>query len=83
MVFVNLGKAFNGIPREIVIQALRRQRGPERLTEHTTSRMKTVVGTSDEFKIRVVVHQQGSVLGSALFMTVMEEVTKEARGEAP
>lgn len=55
------------------------------LYEGTKSRMKTVVGikgTSNEFEIGVWV-QQGSALSPLLFITVMEEATKEAGGEAP
>lgn len=47
------------------------------LYEGTKSNITTVEGTSDEFKIRVRVHQ-GYVLGPLLFITAMEEATKEA-----
>lgn len=57
-VFVDLEKAFDRVPREIIRWALRRQRVPERLVESvmglyegTKSRMKTGVGTSEEFEI--------------------------------
>ncbi len=61
------------VPREIIRWALRRQRVPERLVESvmgqyegTQSRMKTVVGTSDEFEIGVRVHQGSPVARSCL-----------------
>ena len=41
--------------------------------------MKTVAGTSEAFDIRVGVHK-GSALNPQLFITVMEEATKLARG---
>ena len=43
---------------------------------------KTVAGTSEAFDIRVGVHQ-GSALSPLLFITVMEEATKLARGDGP
>ena len=42
------------------------------------SRVKTVAGTSEVFDIRV-----GPALSSLLFITVMEEATKLARGDGP
>ena len=50
------------------------------LYEGTTSRVETVASKSDKFKIGVGVHQ-GSALSPLLFIAVMEEVTKECRGE--
>ena len=46
------------------------------------SKVKTVGGASEAFDIRVGVHQ-GSALSSLLFITVMEEATKLARGDGP
>lgn len=87
--FVDLEKAFDRVPREIVKWALRRQHIPEklvRLTMATYESAKTVVksrvGVSDELDITVGVHQ-GSVLSPLLFITVMEEATKLARKGAP
>lgn len=45
-------------------------------------RMITVVGTLDEFKIGVWVHS-GSGLSLLLFITIIEEATKEAKREVP
>ena len=86
-VFVDLEKAFDCVPREVIEWALRRQRVPEKLVrmvmllyEGTTSRVKTVVGKSEKFKIGVGVHQ-GSALSPLLFIAVMEEAIKEFHGE--
>ncbi len=51
------------------------------LYENSTSKVKAPVGISEEFSIRVGVHQ-GSALSSLLFIVVMQEATKEARREA-
>ena len=84
-VFVDLERAFDGVPRENIRWALRRQKVPERLINmvmalyvNTKSRVKTGAGTSEEFEIRVGVHQ-GSALSPMLFVLVMEEATKEER----
>ena len=62
---------------------------PERLVAavmslyaESRSRVKTIVGTSEAFDIRVGVHQ-GSALSPLLFITVMEEATRVARGDGP
>jgi hypothetical protein len=88
-VFVDLEKAFDRVPRRVIEWALRRQGVPERLVEAvmalyvgTSSRVKTVVGTSEQFDIDVGVHQ-GSALSPLLFITVMEEATKHTRGQGP
>ena len=86
-IFVDLEKAFDRVPREAIRWALRRQKVPERLIilvmalyVNTRSRVKTGVGTSDEFEIKVGVHQ-GSALSPLLFVLVMEEAIRgERRG---
>ena len=88
-VFVDLEKAFDRVPRKAIEWALRKQKVPERLVAavmslyaESRSKVKTVVGTSGAFDIRVGVHQ-GLALSPLLFIMVMEEVTKLARGDGP
>ena len=88
-VFVDLEKAFDRIPRAAIRWALRRQLVPERLVSvimslytESRSQVRTPAGTSKPFDIGVGVHQ-GSPLSPLLFITVMEEATKAARGEGP
>ena len=84
-VFVDLEKAFDRVPREVIRWALRRQCVPERMISlvmalyvNTRSRVKTGMGVSGEFEIKVGVHQ-GSALSPLLFVLVMEEATREVR----
>ena len=82
---VDLGKAFDTVPREAIPWALKRQEVPERLIarlmalySNARSSVRTLAGTSDEFGIGVGVHQ-GSALSPLLFVVVMQEATRETR----
>ena len=88
-VFVDLEKAFDRVPRKAIEWALRRQGVPERLIvqvmalyHNSHSRVRATAGVSGNLDIRVGVHQ-GSVLSPLLFITVMEEATKEGRVGSP
>ncbi|XP_063851530.1 uncharacterized protein LOC135094941 [Scylla paramamosain] len=85
-VFVDLEKAFDRVPRRAIGWALTRQKrlvtAVMSLYVESRSRMKTLARTSRDFDIRVGVHQ-GSALSPLLFITVMEEDTKLARGDGP
>ena len=83
--FVDLEKAFDRVPREVTIWALR-QVGVEEWLVQTVMAMyeeaRTVVrtpcGDSASFTVNVGVHQ-GSVLSPLLFVIVMEAVTRDVR----
>ena len=82
-------KAFNKVPRKVIEWALRKQRVSERLVAAvmslyrcSTTRILTKVRESEELDIKAGVYQ-GSVLSPLLFITVMEEATKGARGTGP
>ena len=86
-IFVDLEKAFDRVPREAIVWALRRQKVPERLItlimalyRNSRSKVRTLAGTSEEFEIGVGVHQ-GSALSPLLFVVVMQEATRAAREE--
>ena len=64
LIFVDLGKTFNCVPREAIRWALRRQKVPEHLIvlvmalySNARSKVRTLAGISDEFGIGVGVHQ--------------------------
>ncbi len=87
LIFVDLEKAFDRVPREVIAWTLRRQMVPERLIKlvmalyvNSMSKVKRLAGISEEFSIRVGVHQ-GSALSPLLFIVVMQEAAKEARRE--
>ena len=71
-----------------MVWILRKQNVPERLTTlmmalcvNSKSKVKVLVGTSEEFEIGVGVHQ-GSALSPLLFLVVMQEVMKDVRDES-
>lgn len=89
MAFVDLEKAFDRVPREVLWWALR-EVGVE---EHTISVIKTMyVGAttsvkvngneSTAFEVKVGVHQ-GSVLSPLLFTIVLEALSNKFRGGLP
>ena len=85
MCFVDLEKAFDRVPRKVMEWALRMKGLAEVLVQavmslYGGSRTKVRVGseTSDEFGVRVGVHQ-GSVLSPLIFAIVVDVVTEHAR----
>jgi len=72
MAFVDLEKAFDGVPRDVLLWALRKMNVPEQLLEvikamycHAKAAVRTQNGIGDEFEVKVGVHQ-GSVLSPQL-----------------
>ena len=83
--FVDLEKALDRVPRKVMEWALRKKGLVEVLVQavmslYEGSRTKVRVGsgTSDEFEVRVGVHQV-SVLSPLIFAIVVDVVTKHAR----
>ena len=89
MAFVDLEKAFDRVPREVLWWALRHLKVPEWLIkviksmyENVTTAVKVKDGTSEEFEVKVGVHQ-GSVLSPLLFIMVIEALSQRFRGGLP
>mgnify|MGYP001951279821 CR=1 FL=1 len=85
-VFVDLVKAFERNKWELIRWVLKRQIVPEHLLRlviilllEIISKVKTVFGTSEEFTIKVGVHE-ASELSPFLFITVMERATCNCTG---
>ena len=87
--FVDLEKAFDRVPREVVRWALRK-RGVEEwmvnavmvMYKSARTAVRTKQGRGKEFEVKVGVHQ-GSVLSPLLFVTVMDVLTQGVREGLP
>ena len=89
MAFVDLEKAFDRVPRRVIWWAMRKLGVEEwviRLVQamylNARSRVRVGDGLSDEFFVKVGVHQ-GSVLSPLLFIIVLEALSLEFRAGAP
>ena len=89
MAFVDLEKAFDRVPREVVWWALRKLGVDEWIVsviksmyEGATTAVKVNGRMSKAFAVRVGVHQ-GSVLSPLLFIIVLEALSREFRGGLP
>ena len=85
MCFVNLEKAFDREPRKVMEWAMGKKGLPEILVKAVMSpyegaerKVRVGLGLSEEFSVKVGVHQ-GSVLSPMLFVMVIDEVTENAR----
>jgi hypothetical protein len=89
MAFVDLEKAFDRVPREVLWWALR-EVGVEEWTiaviksmyEGAYAAVRLSQGESPLFEVKVGVHQ-GSVLSPLLFIIVMEAISRKCRGGLP
>ena len=82
LVFIDLEKAFDRIPRDLIWCALRMQNVPEIYVQviqdmyhNVRTKIRCTAGTSDEFNVRIGVHQ-GSVLSPLLFISVIWFLTR-------
>ena len=85
LAFVDLEKAYDRVPRDLVYWCLRRRRVPEKLvrlvkaTHHGASTaVRTTNGRTDEFPIIVGLHQ-GSGLSPFLFIVLLDVISEEFR----
>ena len=88
MAFVNLEKAFDGVPQEVIWWALRKLGVEEWIVPlvqgmyaDARSHVHVSEGYSEEFEVKVGVHQ-GSVLSPLLFIIVLEALSREFRSES-
>ncbi|KAK6737186.1 hypothetical protein RB195_019713 [Necator americanus] len=89
LAFLDLEKAFDRVPHELLWMSMRSHRVPEECVRWTkllyakpTSVVRCAVGTSRPFPVRVGVHQ-GSSLSPLLFILCMDTITKEIQKQHP
>ena len=85
MWFVDLEKAFDRVPRRVMVWAVRKKdlleiliKAVMSLYEGAETKVKVGSGLSKEFSLKVSVHI-GPVLSSLLFAMGLDEITENAR----
>lgn len=89
MVFIDLEKAYDRVPRQEVWRSLRKRMVPEKYVALTQemyhnvyTRVRSGVGVTEGFKVKVGLHQ-GSTLSPFIFNIVMDVMTEEVREAVP
>ena len=87
MGFVDLEKAYDRIPREVVYWCLRKRGVPDKIIrvirmmyEGSETTIRTPYGNTRSFRVNVGVHQ-GSALSPFLFLVVLDTLSRELRDE--
>jgi hypothetical protein len=86
MVFIDLEKAYDKIPRNVIWWVLDKHKVPTKyvtlikdMYNNAMTSIRTNDGNIDYFPIKIGLHQ-GSALSPYLFALVMDEVTREFKG---
>ena len=89
MVFIDLEKAYDKIPRNMMLWVLDRHKVPTKymafikdMYNNVMTRVRTSDGDTDDFPIKIGLHQ-GSALSPYLFALGMDEVTRDKQGDIP
>ena len=89
MVFVDLEKAYDRVPREVLWRCLREKMEPEKyvrlikeMYRDVKTRLRSGVGTTEGFEVKVGLHQ-GSAISPFLFNIVFDVLTRGVRRFVP
>lgn len=89
LVFIDLEKAYDRVPREEVWRCMREKGIPEKyvrvcqdMYRDVNTQVRTAVGVTDKFPVSVGLHQ-GSALSPYLFNLVMDVIVRDILEEAP
>ena len=89
MVFVDLEKAYDTVPREVLWRCMRKQNIPEGyiilvqdMYRGATTRVKSKRGMSEHFEVGIGLHQV-SALSPFLFIMIIDTISQDVRTELP
>jgi hypothetical protein len=89
MVFIELEKAYDKVPRDIMWWSLEKHKVPTKyitlikdMYKDAMTCVRTCDGDTSDFPIKIGLHQ-GSALSPYLFTLVMDEVTRDIQGDIP
>ena len=89
MVFVDLEKAYDTVPREVLLRCMRNRNIPEvcislvhDMYQGATTRVKSKRGISEHFEVGIGLHQ-GSALSPFLFIMVVDTLSQDVQTELP
>ena len=89
MVFIDLEKAYDKIPRNVMWWALDKHKVPMKyiglikdMYNNVVTSVRISDGDMDDFPIRIGLYQ-GSALSPYLFALVIDEITRDIQGDIP
>jgi hypothetical protein len=89
IVFIDLEKAYDKIPRNVLWWVLKKYKVPAKyitlikdMYDNIMTSVRTSDGDTDDFPIKIGLHK-GSALSPSLFDLVMDEATRDIQGDIP